>query len=206
MRLDWRQRAQLECWAIDHLHSPSIEPPDIWPEHCRLRADGQSPLYCGDHAIGLTGLYSVVNAIKLLLTEAGPLQPSEERMLLEVGWRFMSGRETMAPHKGTRLNTLSRLAEAMSFALARRRETWIKCERFEHPPLRSKSMSIVLERSVVAKRAVLILLGRGHYSVLRGYTSGSWLLFDAMGRLWMQRSRLKHEPIILPIVCLSRSS
>ena len=118
----------------------------------------------------------------------------------------MSGRETMAPHKGTRLNTLSRLAEAMSFALSRRRGTWIQCARFEHPQLSPKSTRIVLERSVVAKRAVLILLGRGHYTVLRGYTSGSWLLFDAMGRLWMQRSRLKHEGLVLPIVSLSRSS
>ncbi len=67
-------------------------------------------------------------------------------------------------------------------------------------------MSIVLERSVVAKRVVLILLGGGHYTALRGYTSGSWLLFDAMGRLWMQRSRLKQEPIVLPIMSFSRSS
>jgi len=118
----------------------------------------------------------------------------------------MSGREPMAPHKGTRLNTLSRLAEAMSFALSRRRGTWIQCARFEHPQLSPISTRIVLERSVVAKRAVLILLGRGHYTVLRGYTSGSWLLFDAMGRLWMQRSRLKHEGLVLPIVSLSRSS
>lgn len=67
-------------------------------------------------------------------------------------------------------------------------------------------MSIVLERSVGLKRAVLILLGGGHYTVLRGYTSASWLLFDAMGRLWMQRSSVEHEPTVLPIVSLSRSS
>ena len=67
-------------------------------------------------------------------------------------------------------------------------------------------MSIFLERSVVTKRAVLILLGRGHYTVLRGYTSGSWLLFDAMGRLWMQRSSVNHERVVLPILSLSRSS
>ena len=206
MRLDWRQRARLECWAADNLHSPTIDPPDYWPEHSRLRSDGQSPLYCGDHAIGLTGFYSVVNAMKLLLAEVKPLQPSEERMLLEVGWRFMSGREEMTPQKGTRSNTLSRLAEAMSFALLRRRGAWVHCKRFEHPQVCSKSMSTVLERSVVAKRAVLVLLGGGHYTVLRGYTSASWLLFDAMGRLWMQRSSLKHEPTVLPIMSFSRSS
>ena len=206
MRLDWRQRARLECWAADNLHSPTIDPPDYWPEHSRLRSDGQLPIYSGDHAIGLAGLYSVVNALKLLLAEVGPLQPIEERLLLEVGWNFMSGREAMAPHKGMRSNTFSRMAEAMTFAFSTRRGIWIRCERFERPRPTPKSITILLERSVVARRVAMILLGRGHYSVLRGYTSASWLLFDAMGRRWIQRASAGGDRIAMPILTFSRSS
>ncbi len=121
MRSRWRERAQLACWAQDHLHSQSVHSPDNWPEVSRLAVGEEVPLYCGDHAVGLTGVYSVVNAMKLIMAETTPIQPSEEGYLLELGWRFLGDRIAIMPSKGLRMSVVIRLAEAMLFAFGRRR-------------------------------------------------------------------------------------
>lgn len=201
MQLNWRERAQLECWANDHLYSRNLDFPENWPEVSRFGAGGEPPLYCGDHAIGLTAVYSVVNAIKLLVAETTPLQPSEERYCLEQGWRFLSGRVAMTPDKGLRVHLVSRLAEAMSFAFGRRRQISVRCDPID-PPLSVEPTRDFLERCVVARRVVLILLGGAHYTVLRGYTSGSWLVFDATGRHWMQRLRGQSHRKFVPFLIM----
>jgi len=203
VRLDWRQRYALELWAVENLHQPSAEPPENWPAASRLRTNGVVPIFCGEYAPGLTGLYAIVNGLRLLVADASPLKPSDEQMLLEVGCTFMSGREALVPTRGLRADLLIRMAEAMAFSLSRRRGIWIRCERLETEVMR-RAMMPLFERSVVAKRVVLILLGRGHYSVLRGYTRDSWLLFDATGREWLLRRGKRGNSRPLPILMLSR--
>lgn len=189
-KVPMRRRLELQQWAEDHALAPQIEEPEDWPTEFRLGPTGLYPIYCGDHAPGFVGLYAIINGLSLLLAEALPLKPAEERMLLDLGWKFLSGRGLVAPWHGIRVNTFDRLAEGLSFTLSRHRSQWIRFERLEltsHPS--DPELGITFERLLVAKRVVIILLGRGHYTVIRGYTPLSWLLFDATGRMWMKRDR-----------------
>lgn len=185
-----RRRLELQQWAEEYALAPQIEEPEDWPTECRLGPTGLYPTYCGDHAPGFVGLYAIINALSLLLATTSPLKPAEERMLLDQGWKFLSGRGPVAPWHGIRANIFARLAEGLSFTLSRHRSQWIRCERAELTSCASSlEVGIIFERLLVANRAVIILLGRGHYAVLRGYTPLSWLLFDATGRMWMKRDR-----------------
>lgn len=205
-RLDWRRRYALELWAVENLHHLNAKPPEDWPDASRLHTNGVVPLYGGEYAPGLTGLYAIVNGLRLLLAGVSPLKPSDEQMLLEVGCTFMSGREALIPSRGLRVELFIRMAEAMAFALSRRRGGWVQCERLELEIMRQTTMFHFFERSVIGKQVVLILLGRGHYSVLRGYTRDSWLLFDATGREWMLRRGKRGNSLPKPILMLSRSN
>ena len=205
-RLDWRRRHELSTWAIDHICTPNVEQPEDWPDVYRRGPRGLSPLYCGDHAPGLTGVYALINGLKLLLAEAAPLRPSDEIMLLELGWSFMRGRGMVAPQIGMRQHSFNRMAEAMSFALSRRRGDWVRCEVPHMEAVHRIQAAATLERLLVAKRVVLILLGHGHYTVLRGYTRASWLVFDAMGRQSMLRRGVERVTKLKPVLLLSRSS
>lgn len=44
-----------------------------------------------------------------------------------------------------------------------------------------------LERLIVGRHVVLSLFAGAHYSVIRGYTPASLLLFDSGERCWMSR-------------------
>jgi hypothetical protein len=185
-----RRRLELQHWAEEYALAPQIQEPEDWPVECKLGPAGLYPTFCGDHAPGFVGLYAIINGLSLLLAETSPLKSAEERMLLDLGWKFLSGRGPVAPWHGIRANNFERLAEGLSFSLSRYRSQWIRCERAELPCHASGlELGIMFERLLVAKRAVIILLGRGHYTVLRGYTPLSWLLFDATGRMWMKRDR-----------------
>lgn len=203
-RLDKRRQFELAHWAGEHLHNPKAVQPEDWPDACRLRTNGVMPTFGGEYAPGLTGLYAVLNGLKLLVAEVAPLKPSDEQMLLEVGCNFMIGREVITPHRGIRTHMLIRMAEAMAFALVRRRGDWVRSERVRFLEPYSVGSRAILERTVLAKRVILVLLGRGHYSVLRGYTSESWLLFDATGRQWMLRRQNGQDAALRPILILSR--
>lgn len=198
-----RRRSKLQQWSNDHLHDPQKSTPDDWPTEHRLPAAKVLPVYCGDYAPGLTGLYSVLNGLKLLMASHTPLKPSDERQLLEIGWNFMKGREAMPPNRGMRRATFIRLAEAMSFGLSRRRGEWVRWERTDtRTPHSQTNANSILERQLVAGRVVLVLLGWGEYTVLRGYTETSWLLFDAAGRHWIRRKALPVELGPLPVLTL----
>ena len=47
-----------------------------------------------------------------------------------------------------------------------------------------------IERRIVAQQPVLIMLAGAHYSVIRGFTPLSFLLFDSSGREWIKRHSL----------------
>lgn len=83
------------------------------------------------------------------------------------------------------------MVEAVSFASARlhdqfvtMRQPWSSC-----PPGRSDFFAVI-ERSIVAQDVVLILFAGAHYSVVRGFTPTSLLLFDSGGRHWLKRTSI----------------
>ena len=202
--LDRQRRAELAHWAGDNLHYDSIELPQDWPESSGLHSNGTYPTYCGEHAPGLTGLYAIVNGLKLLVAADDPLKPSEVQKLLEVGWNFMKGRDVLAANRGLRISLMMQMAQALTFAFSRRRNDQIACERVFPRPMNFKTTQPWLERAIVAKRSVIILLGYSEYTVLRGFTPDSWLLYDAAGRLWMTRKGFKRRGTFAPIFVLSR--
>lgn len=59
---------------MDHRFAVNVDHPEDWPERQRLPSRDTSPSYCGEHAPGFTGAYAVINSLKLLLSEAAPLQ------------------------------------------------------------------------------------------------------------------------------------
>ena len=183
-----QERLALRQWAIEHALAPHIEAPENWPTRVRVGSYSIYPAHCGDHVPGFVGLYSIINGLALLLEETSPLKPAEERMLLDMGWKYLAGRGPVAPWLGIRSNVLERMAEGLTFALSRRRNDWIGCERLSLAGEAEKA-AVTLERQLVAKQIVILLMGRSHYTVLRGYTPLSWLLFDATGRMWVKRER-----------------
>lgn len=187
MRVSHTRRLELQFWAQAYAFEPSCEPPEDWPEQWRLGPAGFCPCYCGDHAPGFIGLYAIINGLALLLAETEPLKPAEERRLIDLGWKFLASRGLVAPWHGVRTINFERLAESLTYALSRNRRQWVRCERIETRQLDRALLIPTLERLIVASRVVIILLGRGHYTVLRGFTPTSWLLFDATGRVWMKR-------------------
>jgi hypothetical protein len=134
-------------------------------------------------------LYTILNGLALLLAETAPLKPAEERALVELGWKFLAGRGPIAPWHGIRTGPFERLAHSLAYALSRSRNQWIRCELIDADNLGCDVIALSLERLIVAKNVIIILLGRSHYTVLRGFTPFSWLLFDATGRFWMKRDR-----------------
>jgi hypothetical protein len=203
-RLETRRKSVLIHWAVENLHLPAALQPEDWPEGDRLPTNGETPIYCGEYALGLTGLYAILNSLKLLVAGVAPLKPSDEQVLLEAGFNFMRGREAITPCRGIRSHLLVRAAEAMVFAFMRRRDEWIVSEQMLSAGLHPLKRSVFFERAIVARRVVLVLLGQGHFSVLRGFTRESWLLFDATGRQWMLRRQDRRDVAPRPILILSR--
>ncbi|MCA1654424.1 MAG: hypothetical protein ABR588_02670 [Sphingomicrobium sp.] len=183
------RRAQLQRWAREYAFAPGAQPPEGWPDAHRLCPAGLYPLQCGENARGvLTAIYAVANAGRLLLFESQPLRPSEEWTLLEAGWRFVRDHRAAAgPWSGVQTTMVERLAEAMTILLLRCRASTIRCERVSIGNVRGGSFDLTLERLLVGRCVVVVLLGRGHYTVVHGYTGKSWLLFDATGRSWTKR-------------------
>jgi hypothetical protein len=172
-----RRRMELQFWSEEYALAPDVEAPADWPIAYRLGSPGLYPATCGDHAPGFIGLYAVINGLALVLSQNAPLRPAEERLLIDQGWKFLTSRGLVAPWHGTQSGLIERLAEALTFTLSRRRNQFIRCERVDLAGnVRSEQLGIVLERLVVAKRVVVILLGGGHYTVIRGFTPFSWLI------------------------------
>jgi hypothetical protein len=199
----------LRLWAGANAFDPSAEVPEDWPETFRADTSGCWPLFAGDNAPGFIGLYTVINALDLLVSPVRPLAPSEVDWLLDLGWRFLADRRPIQLSSSIRIETMARLAAALSFGLSRRRGRFIISS--DAIISAEQSASAILERLVVARQAVIVLIGRGHFTVLRGYTPDSWLLYDCTGRLWIKRSgRGRHpwkygfgHPRSNKIICLS---
>lgn len=179
------RQLKLQVWAKAHALDPSVASPEDWPQRFRLDPAGSWALSAGDCAPGFVGLYTVVNALDLLLANSKPLEPAEKKWLLDIGWRFLSDRNPIRLWSSVRLGTMVRMTDALCFALARRRSRFIGCHEIRLATIKLRPLNI--ERFIVSRQSVIILLGDGQYSVLRGYTPESWLLFDCNGRSWIKR-------------------
>jgi hypothetical protein len=148
-----------------------------------------SPLWHGDQCDGLSGLYAVVNGIRLVLAHKHQFNGPELHGLMIAGLRFMEGRLTpeRAVASGLRIQLFRRLAEALAERARQQYRLLVFVERvFAQSEGRPAAWGAV-ERQIDAWRPVLTLMRGGRYSVISGYTGSSLLLFDSGGACWLSK-------------------
>jgi hypothetical protein len=184
----WRRRQELETWARDHAFSPKVEPPGDWPARFDLGTSQLLPLWHGDYSIGLSATFAAVNGLRLATAGYCPLSKRDEQRLLARAWSWRGEREKLRPDHGLRQGDWVRMVEALCSVVARRHGQFIRVWqpwRTGRPDL--SEFYTTLERLIVGHHVVLSLFAGAHYSVIRGYTPGSLLLFDSGERCWMSR-------------------
>lgn len=161
------------------------------PDRFKLpNPSGIQPLYHGDGCVGLSGLYSMINGIRLVLADRCDFDGPAVHSLLTTGLRFMDGRltPTRATTSGLRVGMWKQLAEAMTEHTRQRHRVLIFAERIHVGPGvdRTEALSLI-EQNIRAYRAVLLLMGGGRYTVINGYTPSSLLLFDSAWSSWISK-------------------
>ncbi|HUE79667.1 MAG TPA: hypothetical protein VMN38_08550 [Sphingomicrobium sp.] len=166
--------------------------PDDVPQVRRFKLPNArllSPLWHGDECVGLSGLYSVVNGIRLALAHKHQFSGPELHALITAGLRFMDGRLTpqRAVACGLRVQLWRRLVEALASRTSHRSRLFVCVDRvFVRPQGRAAAWAAV-EEQIDAWRPVLTLMQGGRYSVVSGYTDASFLLFDSSGACWISK-------------------
>lgn len=148
-----------------------------------------SPLWHGEGCVGLSGLYAIVNGIRLALAHKHMMSAVEVHQLMTAGTQFLNGRLTpqQAILSGLRVTLWRNLAEAMAETTRRRLGVWIWLERlYPYGPSRDAAFA-TLEEAVLRMRVPMMLCRGGHYTVVSGFTPSSLLLFDSGGACWVTR-------------------
>ena len=160
------------------------------PDYFKLKnARSVGPLYHGDGCVGLSGLYAVVNGLRLVVAHKHTFTQSEVDGLLRAGLRFMAGRLSPAQAVvcGLRVHLWWMLTEALAEVTLSRTGIRVWTERlFVFENGREPAFS-ALEQAVRNWRVPMLLCRSGHYTVVSGFTSSSLLLFDSGGACWMAK-------------------
>lgn len=164
---------------------PSIPIRAKLPNASRIQA-----LVHGDGCLGHSGIYSVVNGIRLVLAHNRGLQAPAMDELVAAGLRFMDGRLSpeRAAASGLRVGLWRQLAEALTDHTRERHRMLVFVERIylDNNVDRASTWSAV-EESIRLHRAVLLLMRGGRYTVISGYTPSSLLLFDSAWSCWISK-------------------
>lgn len=188
MRLATRRRMLLSIWAEDRLFEPHIEAPDDWPEQARLATASIDPLWEGDHASGSSGIYAAVNAIRLATVGHCQLGKRAQRDLLEKGWAWRAQRGHAKPLSGMRVGDWTRMLEALCFAIARSHGQYLTIlQPWRDVRPTDVEFLTTLERLIVSNHVVATLFAGAHFTIVKGYTPSSLLLFDSGGRTSVRR-------------------
>lgn len=148
------------------------------------------PLTHGDGCVGLSGLFSIANGIRLVLADRCLFDGPAVHDLLNTGLRFMDGRltPTQVATSGLRAAMWRQLAEAMTAQVRFRHRALVFAERVYVDGSADRSAGwAVIEQNVRARRAVLLLMRGGRYTVVSGYTPSSLLLFDSGWAQWIRK-------------------
>jgi hypothetical protein len=147
------------------------------------------PLYHGDNCIGLSGLYAILNAIRLAIAHKQVLTEPELYRIMRAGLRFLEGRLTPVQllSSGLRVNLWRSMAEAMTEVTLREAGAWARVEPVfvSDPGVRAAFDAI--EDAIERLRPVMMLCRGGRYTVVSGYTASSLLLFDSAGSCWIKK-------------------
>lgn len=170
---------------------PQVESPDDWPSQACLDAGGLLPLWQGDYSPGFSATFAAVNGIRLLMATHRRLNSRDEQNLLADVWRWRMARHDVSPDRGLRQGEWLRMVDALCQCFSRKHGPFIRVVqpwRGRRPD--EREFFTTLERLIVGRCVVLTLLAGAHYSVVRGYTRTSLLLFDSGGRCWMKRQSI----------------
>jgi hypothetical protein len=138
-----------------------------------------------------TGIYAAVNAIRLATSGHCRLSQRDLRGLIEMGWAWRCKRGEAAHSTGLRVGDWVRMVEALIFAAAHRHGQYLTVIRPWRETRPSKIEFLrTLERLLVSNHVVATLFAGAHFSVVRGYTPDSLLLFDSTGRTAIRRTAL----------------
>jgi len=161
------------------------------PEHCKLgNAKLLAPLYFGDGCVGHSGLYAIINGIRLAIADRHVLTGPELDAVMRSGLRFMSGRLTpeQATLCGLRVSLWRQLAHAMAEATLRRTGLLVRAERLFVAERGTQAAFDTIEQAILSWRVPMLLFRGGHYSVVSGFTRSSLLLFDSSGACSIRKS------------------
>lgn len=189
MRAEELRRVQLQHWATENALCPSAAEPEHWPEAASFDNFGLWPLSYGDHSTGQSGVYAAVNALRLVSAGHHNWTDRDEQQLFGTAWDWQLARGGTRQDRGMRVGQLLQLADALTFAFARKHSQRIQTIRpWARVGPSSAEFFNTIERLIVSRQAVVGLFAGGHYSVIRGYTPSSLLLFDSGNRQWIKRS------------------
>lgn len=148
------------------------------------------PLWHPERCPGLSGLYAIINAIRLALADRHPLGPSELDRLIRAGFRFLNGR--LSPEQATvcglRVTLWHALTDALIAVAQAQTGVRIVAERLMVTTVSDRLAALeVLEQAITSLRVPMMLCGGGHYTVVRGFTPASVLLLDSGESSWVAR-------------------
>lgn len=170
---------------IDEMGGP------VEPVHFKLpNAARVKPLFHGDGCIGLSGIYSIINGIRVVLAHRYEFDGPALYELLRASFRFMDGRlsPTRTATCGLRVAMWRELAEAMTHHVRKRHRALVFAERVHtEPGIDRKSAVSLIEQNIRNYRAVLVLMHGGRYTVISGYTPSSLVLFDSNWSCWISK-------------------
>lgn len=147
------------------------------------------PLQHGAQSPGLSGLYSIVNGIRLALAHKYQFSDRELAELIAAGLRFFDGRLTTerVVMCGLPLGLWLRLAEALADRTRRHSRMNLLVER-EYGQGKDRASSwVTIKRVIDEGRPLLSLVQGGRYTVVSGFTSSSLLLFDSSDAHWISK-------------------
>ena len=147
------------------------------------------PLYHGDNCTGLSGLYAILNAIRLAIAYKHSLTDPELYRIMRAGLRFLEGRVTPTQliGSGLRVNLWRTMAEAMTEVTLREAGAWVRIERVFVSGPGTRAAFDAIEDAIERLRPVMMLCRGGRYTVVSGFTTSSLLLFDSAGSCWIKK-------------------
>ena len=139
------------------------------------------PLAIGDALVGLSGLYAIINAIRLAVAHKRHLTEGEVYMLMAVAFDFVSGRLTpkQAFQSGCRLSLWRAMAAAIIEAARQRLRLNLGVEQLCLECSSREQAFLVIQAAIERWQPVLMLCRGGRYTVVSGFTPASLLLFDS---------------------------
>lgn len=155
------------------------------------------PCYQGD-CDGLCGLYSIINAIQLVLAPHKPLKQSDVRALFVDGIHYIAehGDLSAALTSVVEKDLWHGLAESLCASAQPMANISINLEcPFAHEKSAGADFIQEIERMITSGTVPAVLMRgkyRSHYSVLSAYTPLSLRLFDSYGYRWVRRASCRN--------------